>query len=115
MEDIVGGVWNNSARGEPYLLGNLGFSELLIIFVIALVIFGPSKLPELGKGLGRGIKEFKKATQSLEEEVSQAVKDMDKATEPKNNSPTPVQNAIPTAAAPAPASAPAKEESKPQS
>ncbi len=55
-------------------MGNLGVQELLVIFVIALVIFGPKKLPELGKSLGKGIAEFKKASSELtktwEEEVA---------------------------------------------
>ena len=44
------------------MFGSLGFPELLIIFVIAVIVFGPSKLPELGRSLGRGIAEFKWAT-----------------------------------------------------
>ncbi|WP_084804262.1 twin-arginine translocase TatA/TatE family subunit [Halonatronum saccharophilum] len=40
----------------------LGPTELILILVIALVIFGPSKLPEIGKSIGDGIREFKKAT-----------------------------------------------------
>jgi sec-independent protein translocase protein TatA len=41
---------------------NLGMSELVLILVIALVVFGPGKLPEVGKALGKGIQEFKRAT-----------------------------------------------------
>jgi sec-independent protein translocase protein TatA len=40
----------------------LGFGEILVILVIALVVFGPSKLPQLGDALGKGIRNFKKAT-----------------------------------------------------
>jgi TatA/E family protein of Tat protein translocase len=43
----------------------LGFQELLLILVVALLIFGPSKLPEVGKAIGRAISEFKKATQEV--------------------------------------------------
>jgi len=43
---------------------NLGMSELVLILVIALVVFGPGKLPEVGKALGKGIQEFKRATTS---------------------------------------------------
>jgi len=57
------------------VLGDIGFPELLLILVIALVIFGPSKLPELGKGLGRGIREFRKATREITDEVNEAIKD----------------------------------------
>jgi sec-independent protein translocase protein TatA len=39
----------------------IGFSELIVILVIILVLFGPGKLPEIGKALGRGIREFKRA------------------------------------------------------
>jgi sec-independent protein translocase protein TatA len=42
-------------------MGNLGLPELLVILVIALLVFGPGKMPEIGKSLGRGIAEFKKA------------------------------------------------------
>jgi sec-independent protein translocase protein TatA len=42
----------------------LGIQELLIIFVIIMVLFGAKKLPEMGKGLGKGIREFKRATES---------------------------------------------------
>lgn len=44
---------------------NLGFPELLLVLVIGLVVFGPKKLPELGKSLGRGIQEFRKATNEI--------------------------------------------------
>jgi len=44
------------------MFGSLGFPELLVIFVIALIVFGPRKLPELGRSLGRSINEFKRAS-----------------------------------------------------
>ncbi len=44
---------------------NLGVPELVVIFVVALVVFGPRKLPELGRSLGRSIGEFKRATNEL--------------------------------------------------
>ena len=46
-------------------MGNLGLTEILLIGVVLLIFFGPSKLPELGKSLGRGIQEFKKASKEL--------------------------------------------------
>nr|WP_209464814.1 Sec-independent protein translocase protein TatB [Symbiobacterium terraclitae] len=54
------------------VFNNLGFSEVLIILVVALVIFGPNKLPQLGRSMGQAIREFKKATQSITEEVTRA-------------------------------------------
>lgn len=47
----------------------LGFGELLIILVIALIFIGPKKLPELAKGLGQGIKEFQKAAKGFSDQM----------------------------------------------
>jgi sec-independent protein translocase protein TatA len=49
-------------------MGNFGMTELLIILVIAIVIFGANRLPELGRGLGKGIRNFKDATREGAEE-----------------------------------------------
>jgi sec-independent protein translocase protein TatA len=54
-------------------MGSIGFPELVVIFVIALIVFGPRRLPEIGKALGQGISEFKRASRELgsrlEEEI----------------------------------------------
>jgi len=50
----------------------IGMPELLVILVIILIIFGAGKLPEIGAGLGRGIRNFKKATAEVEDETSEA-------------------------------------------
>ena len=55
------------------MFGSLGMPELIVIFVIALVVFGPRKLPELGRSLGRGIAEFKKATNELQQTLEQEI------------------------------------------
>ena len=46
-------------------MGSIGTQEIIIIFIIALIVFGPRKLPELGKSLGKGLSEFKKASHEL--------------------------------------------------
>ena|SRR5215475_3639164 len=55
---------------------NLGISEMIVIFVVALLVFGPKKLPELGKSLGKGIREFRKATDELKSSWEEQVKDI---------------------------------------
>jgi len=54
-------------------LFNLGGGEIILILALVLILFGAKKLPELAKGLGTGIKEFKKATREVSEEVSHAM------------------------------------------
>lgn len=55
------------------MFGSIGMPELIVIFVIALIIFGPRKLPELGKSLGKSLNEFRRASNelrnSLEDEI----------------------------------------------
>jgi sec-independent protein translocase protein TatA len=47
--------------------GGIGISELIVVLIIALLIFGPSKLPEIAKGLGKGIRSFRNAASGLDE------------------------------------------------
>jgi sec-independent protein translocase protein TatA len=54
-------------------LFNLGGGEIILILALVLILFGAKKLPELAKGLGTGIKEFKKATREVTDEVSNAM------------------------------------------
>ncbi len=54
---------------------NLGFPEIMIILVVALLVFGPKKLPDLGRSLGNGIREFRKGTQGLKEELEGSMRD----------------------------------------
>ena len=56
-------------------MGNLGFSEILVIMIVALVVFGPNKLPELGRSMGQAIREFRKATQAITTEVTRVASD----------------------------------------
>ena len=54
-------------------MGSIGFPELLVIFVIALIVFGPRRLPEIGKALGQGINEFKRASKDLQNRLEQEI------------------------------------------
>lgn len=54
---------------------NLGGGEIILILALVLILFGAKKLPELAKGLGTGIREFKKATREVTDEVQNAVDD----------------------------------------
>ncbi len=56
------------------MFGSIGMPELIIILVIALIIFGPRKLPELGKSLGRSINEFKRASTDLQNTLEQEIR-----------------------------------------
>jgi len=55
-------------------MGSVGFPELLIIFTIALIVFGPRKLPELGKSLGKSIAEFKRASNELRNTLDEEIR-----------------------------------------
>jgi TatA/E family protein of Tat protein translocase len=61
-------------------MGSVGLPELIIIFTIALIVFGPRKLPELGRSLGKSIAEFKKASNELRNTLDEEIRSEEKRT-----------------------------------
>ncbi len=59
-------------------LGNLGATELTLIFLVVLLMFGGNKIPELMRGLGKGIREFNNAKNSVEDEIRQGMREAEK-------------------------------------
>ncbi len=59
----------------------LGTTEIVIICIMVLVLFGGKKLPELARGLGNGLREFKNASRDIKKEVNNAVDDVDESVE----------------------------------
>jgi TatA/E family protein of Tat protein translocase len=82
------------------MFGPIGMPELIIILVIALIIFGPRKLPELGKSLGRSINEFKKASNELRSTLEDEIR-----VEEQRDRASAAPPATPPAATPPPADA----------
>jgi sec-independent protein translocase protein TatA len=84
--------------------GSIGFPELLIVLVIALIVLGPKKLPEVGRSLGRGMREFKDSVSGVsQDEDDDEVRAIQTSTE-----------ARPAAVAASDATAPAPSESTPK-
>lgn len=50
-------------------MGPIGWPELIILLVVVLIIFGPGKLPDIGNAIGRGVREFRKASSDLEDSI----------------------------------------------
>ncbi len=57
------------------MFGGIGFSEILIILVIALIVIGPKRLPEVAKTMGKGLAEFKRAMEDIKNTVNEEVKE----------------------------------------
>ncbi len=87
------------------MFGRLGTTELLIILGIILIIFGPSKLPEIGKSIGKGIREFKSASKDLKDSINVDIDDTSNEGQAAPKKPEPVEakpvEAKPAEAAPA--------------
>src|SRR5215472_1283799 len=88
------------------MLGSIGVPELIIIFTIALIVFGPRKLPELGKSLGKSLAEFKRASNELRSTLEEEVRLEEQRTNVPAISPAPIEKPadLPSAASPVVAS-----------
>ena len=64
-------------------MGNLGATEIILIVLVILVFFGAKKIPELAHGLGKGIREFRKATREVQDDISEDVRKIDGKSEEK--------------------------------
>ena len=69
------------------LLGDIGGPELLLVMFLILLLFGGEKLPQLARGLGKSVREFKKVTSEAQNEIKRAIDDAPEPTAPK--APTP--------------------------
>ncbi len=58
------------------MFGNLGASEIILIILVILILFGAKKIPELAQGLGKGMKEFKKAIREVEDDIKSVDDDL---------------------------------------
>ena len=77
----------------------LGFGELIVVFLIALIFIGPKKLPELAKGLGKGIRDFQNATKGLSDQLQDSANSQSSKTEetPKITDAAPQDEIVPHA------------------
>ena len=69
------------------MFGSLGMPELIVIFVIALIIFGPRKLPELGRSLGKSLAEFKRASNELKNTLEDEIRVEDQRSTERERAP----------------------------
>lgn len=60
------------------LFFNLGGGELVLVFLVVLLFFGSDKIPELARGLGKGVREFKNAASGVQREIEEGMKDVPK-------------------------------------
>ena len=118
------------------MFGSIGMPELILIFIVALLVFGPKKLPEIGKSIGKGLAEFKRASDDLKRTIEQEIeqgkseasavkeqftgvkKSLEETVSAGSNyaaegGPAPTPPSTETAAAPPPATAPAPPDSRP--
>ncbi len=87
------------------MFGSIGMPELIIIFVIALIVFGPRKLPELGRSLGKSLAEFKRASNELKSTLEEEIR-----LEERQHAEAPKAAPQPTAVGPQTAGTPPTEE-----
>ena len=71
------------------MFGSIGVPELIIILTIALIVFGPRKLPELGRSLGRSLNEFKRASNELRHTLDEEIRIEEQKSTDRQKAPEP--------------------------
>jgi len=94
----LGGRPKQACPEEYVMFGSIGMPELIIIFVIALIIFGPRKLPELGKSLGRSLSEFRRASNELRSTLDDEIRLEEQKNATKTAAPSAPSSSEPTGA-----------------
>jgi TatA/E family protein of Tat protein translocase len=61
------------------MFGSIGIQEILLILLIALLLFGAKRLPEIGRGLGKGIREFKRTSKEITDQINDEAEEKEKA------------------------------------
>jgi sec-independent protein translocase protein TatA len=74
------------------MLGSIGMPELIIILTIALIIFGPRKLPELGRSLGKSLSEFKRASNELRNTLDEEIRIEEQRSAERQRTPEPARS-----------------------
>jgi Tat protein translocase TatB subunit len=69
------------------VFGDIGIQEILLILVIALIVVGPKKLPEMAKSIGKGLREFRRASSEVRESLDLGLTDLDESTPPTSTKP----------------------------
>jgi TatA/E family protein of Tat protein translocase len=96
------------------MFGSVGMPELILIFVVALLVFGPKKLPEIGKSLGKGLAEFKRASEDLKKTIEDEIEAGKREAASLKQEVTEAKNLLaPPAVLPTEATPPAGEQSAP--
>ena len=88
------------------MFGSIGMPELILIFIVALLVFGPKKLPELGKSLGRGLAEFKRASDDLKKTIEDEIEQGKHEADAVKKQVADVRSTLDPTMPPAPASTP---------
>jgi TatA/E family protein of Tat protein translocase len=74
---------------------NLGFPEMMFIFILALILFGPKRLPEIGRQIGKGLAEFKRASREFQSQIEDEVRKLELDTDLNHTiAPAPLSNTI---------------------
>ena len=79
------------------MFGSIGMPELILILIIALIVFGPKKLPEIGRSLGKGLGEFKRASEDLKQSIQKEVNSLEEEQQKKSGPQEPPSGTPPSA------------------